>query len=208
MLTVLAGPQITAESRILIVQKNKDVDAYALVRSAEVLSEVLKEAVYSQAFINRVVASPFGINDDLGADPKKRMERWKDKVRVRRISLTGIVSFSVRDKNALQALKLNSAILATIDDAFKKLHGKAENIVLVPFEPPYLMRSYPGLGILTNSIIGLIGGLLIALFMKPPNYKMRRRLSDLRSRGVGAFGFYSTRDLKFSKAENLAGLIV
>lgn len=137
-ISLMSGFDHVAESKIIIIQKNKEVDAYSLVKSQEVLARLVKEIIYTQFFINTVYSLPFRLQENEYNNPEIRMKNWQKKVKVSVVPFTGIIKITTRDRNDFDSLALNSAVLYSLRDNFSKYHGKDDNLKIEPIDPPYI----------------------------------------------------------------------
>lgn len=158
--TLFSGKEKIAISKILIVQKGY-FDSYTLVKSQEVISEVLKEVMHSYSFIKKVYASNFDIKDIPKGGPKEIIKFFSKKVKISTSSLTGSIVIKTKAKDKLEALKLNSAIIFTIKEGIKRFYGNPKSFELVIIDYPYVIEKYKGFGLLVNSLI--VGILFVAL---------------------------------------------
>lgn len=137
-ISLMSGFEHVAESKIVIIQKNKEVDAYSLVKSQEVLARLVKEIIYTQFFINTVYSLPFRLQEQEYNNPEVRMKNWQKKVKVSVVPFTGIIKIITKDRNDFESLTLNSAVLYALRENFSKYHGKEDNLKIEPIDPPYV----------------------------------------------------------------------
>ncbi len=137
-ISLMSGFDHVAESKIIIIQKNKEIDAYSLVKSQEVLVRLVKEIIYTQFFINTVYSLPFRLQESEYNNPEVRMTNWRKKVKVSVVPFTGIIKITTKDRNDFDSLALNSAVLYALKENFSKYHGKEDNLKIEPIDPPYI----------------------------------------------------------------------
>lgn len=170
-ITVILDKEPVGISKILIVQ-NGSLDAYTLVKSQEVIARVLKDVSSSQTFIKNVYSSNFGLREQLPNDPESRLKFWHKHVNIGASSLIGSVTIETKSNDYIEALKLNSAILYTIDQGIKQFYGNPQGFKLAIIDPPYIVYKYKGLGIVGNAIfVGLVF-LGLAYVLVPKKYLM------------------------------------
>ncbi len=106
-ISAIIPPTYSSEVRLLILQKNLNVDSYRAAKSSEFAGEVIKEVTQSANFMQGVLESKHGIEDNFGNDPKERLKKWNKTIITNKATGAGIVSIKVLHKDFIE----NKAIM-------------------------------------------------------------------------------------------------
>jgi len=61
-LMVIQEPQYKSNSKILVVQKQvSGQDIYTISKSAQYITKILKEGIYSRCFFEKIISSPYEV---------------------------------------------------------------------------------------------------------------------------------------------------
>jgi len=164
-LAVIQTPQYKASSKILVIQKQvSGQDIYSISKSAQYLSRILKEGIYSDSFFEKVIESPYEVKaDDFSSEVKKRRKEWQKDVEVSIVRDLSIMEIDVFHPQREKAEQINQAIVSILIDEHRFYHGGGENVELEVLDYP-LVNSKPSIIYLWISLIlGALAGFLISI---------------------------------------------
>lgn len=160
--SAIIPPTYSSEVRLLILQKNLNVDSYRAAKSSEYAGEVIKEVIQSANFMQGVLGSKHGIEDNFGNDPKERLKKWNKTIVASKATGAGMVSIKVLHKDFTENQAIMNASVEKLLFDGKKYHGN-ENIFLKNISGPVFSEKPEYPKVFLNTLIGGIAGLLLAL---------------------------------------------
>lgn len=175
--SVIALPRYEAVGRLLIIQKNPESDVFTLTKSAERIAQVLEEVVFSQVFLDEVLASRFLIEDDFGKDAEERIDNFEDRVSLNASRFTGVLTITSRRNDRGDALHLTSAVLAVLNNSSQKFHGAGESLELRVIDRPYVVDNKVKNFLIFNAL-GFIAGIALAILLLYLNAQRRQNSED------------------------------
>src|SRR3989339_1987167 len=114
-LAVIQEPKYEADSRILVIQKQSaGQDIYTISKSAQYLTGILKEAVYSDSFFDKVVLlapETNGFSDKI----KEGRKEWEKAVGINIIRDLGMMEINVRFSDKDMAERINQTITEVLE---------------------------------------------------------------------------------------------
>jgi len=161
-ISAIIPPTYSSEVRLLILQKNLNVDSYRAAKSSEFAGEVIKEVTQSANFMQGVLESKHGIEDNFGNDPKERLKKWNKTIITNKATGAGIVSIKVLHKDFIENKAIMNAAIEKLLFDGKKYHGN-ENISLKNISGPVFSEKPEYPKVFLNTLIGGVIGLLLAL---------------------------------------------
>jgi len=167
-LMVIQTPDYEASSKILVIQKQTNgQDIYTVSKSAQRLAQILREAIYSDSFFEKVLESPYEIEViNFSADPEKRRKEWKKTVNVTIGRDLGLMEIDISYPRQEKAEQISRAITSALKQNHQLYHGAGDNIEMRILDYP-LVDKKPNslrlwLGTLLGAIVGFLAGAVIA----------------------------------------------
>ena len=137
-------------------------DAYTASRSIEYLSNVFGEVVFSQSFIDDVLASGFRIENKFSPEPGKRKKQWKRIVSSRVNRDTGTISIAVLHRSPDQAQQIAQAILHVLNTNGDNYHGEGDRVTIRTLDAPFVASRPAQPNIPANALAGAMVALAAA----------------------------------------------
>lgn len=166
-ISVIQTPLYKATSKILVIQKQtQGQDIYSISKSAQYLTRVLKESVYSDSFFNQVISSTDKISrDDFPQDDKERRKAWRKSIKISITQDLGVMEIAVYSKSTDKIKDVNQAIANNLVANHQYYHGAGNNVEVKILDEPFVNEK-PDTPILwLNTIIGVLLGLAVSLFI-------------------------------------------
>lgn len=161
---VISQKSFRANTDLLVVQnQNGFSDYYALSKSADYLSGVLIESIYSEKFLDELVATGIVSDDFLPEDKRDRLKQWNKLVRISKNSSAGILNIEVFGDDQKQVLEVSNAILEVLTVKSFLFLGKGQDIDIRVLSGPIFERNPSVVGILLAVIGGFFVGALLML---------------------------------------------
>lgn len=166
-LAVIQTPEYRAVSKVLVIQKQMaNQDIYAISKSAQYLTQVLKEGIYSDSFIEKIFASPYNIQrGDFPLDAKEQRKEWKKDVKVIILQDLGAMEIQVFYPDKDKAEKISQAILAILKENHQFYHGGGDNVEVRILDNPLVSKNPARPNLWLNAAIGAVIGLVIGLML-------------------------------------------
>ena len=138
----LAQDRYRSSADFLVTSTQGGQDYYTATRSAEYMSRVLSEVLYTERFMNAIIETG-KVNDAyFPRDKKERLEAWAQSLSVKRNSEIGFVSVSVTGKNDRDVYRLSQALVQVLDTNSAVVFGDdASNIKIRLLSGPILERN-------------------------------------------------------------------
>ncbi len=137
-------------------------DAYTASKSIEYLSNVFGEVIYSQSFIDEVLASGYRIDNTFSANPEKRKKQWKKIVRAQVNRDTGTMSLSILNRDPNQAQQIAQAILFILNSKGDNYHGEGDRVSIKTLDAPFVASRPAQPNLPANAAVGALLAILAA----------------------------------------------
>lgn len=178
-------PRYKASVRLLAVFNQTDIDTYTASKTANYITGILSEVIYSDSFIDSVYKSNSKLINNLGSNKEKSQKIWKRQLKTKTIDNKGIIIIDAYGENRYQTHLLVATVSQTIINQHGIYDGSADRVTIKMIDAPTIYDSWSLTKIITNSLIGILAGLFIGftfviifpehrLFeFKPKKYKNR-----------------------------------
>ncbi|MFH1225967.1 MAG: Wzz/FepE/Etk N-terminal domain-containing protein [bacterium] len=162
-LTIIQPLKYRSTAQVLVgLRFQPGMETSTASKSAEYLSNLLSEVVYSGSFMKEVLKSP-NITDDYGQNPMKRKKNWVRAIRTKVIGDTGIIVIDAYHQNQAQAGQLAQVVAKVLIDQSSQYHGQGNQVFVRLLDEP-LTTNYPVKpNLILNVIFGFIIGWLFGL---------------------------------------------
>ncbi len=169
VITLASPKEYEATARILVVQKQQNIDAFSASKSADYIASLLNEAIYSNSFVDSLLKSDPALSRQLPGDRTKRLKEWNKKVDSSVLSNKGILSLKVYDGNADTALHDASLIISTLTSEGANYYGGSTAIDLRVIDSPSVSskptRPSLPLNVVASLLVGLALDIVYVFFM-------------------------------------------
>lgn len=160
-LAVIQTPEYKAVSKVLVIQKQTSgQDIYSVSKSAQYLSQILKEIIYSDSFFEKAIGLSDQISfNDFSDQHKKRQKQWERIVKVNIVRDLGVIEISVSHPEQEKAEQINSAIASALEQEHRFYHGGGENVELRILDNPLVSQKPVTLDLWAVTVLGALIGL-------------------------------------------------
>ncbi|GBE16662.1 chain length determinant protein [bacterium BMS3Abin15] len=160
---VVTEKNFKVSTDFLVVQdQTESQDFYSLSRSAEYISGILSESVYSELFVDEVVKVGEVNEEFLPFDRKKRLKEWSNIINVTRNAQVGIISIETFSNDPKEALRISESIANVMTTKNYLFRGKVGLDVRVLSGP--IAEKNPDINkIISVAVGGFLLGFLISL---------------------------------------------
>lgn len=151
-----------ANTDFLVIQEQSGTqDYYSLSKSAEYISKILSESVYSELFIDEVIATGKVNKEFLPFDKKNKLEEWSKIVAVKRNVQLGVISIETFDNSQKNVLNISLGIAEVITTKNNLFRGDSQNINVKILSGPVIEKN-PGIN---KIVMVVLGGFVLGFFL-------------------------------------------
>ncbi len=155
-------PKYRSEATMLIIQDQKgSMDAYTAARSAETISSLLSDMIYTSSFFERVMDSKFGVENNFSQSPDDQEKQWRKTVSTQLANNSGVLKIIVTDPSRNQADKITRAIASVLTFQGDIYHGGGDTVKIKMIDSPKTSEQPVEPSIIANTI----SAFLLALFL-------------------------------------------
>lgn len=155
-------PKYKSSIKLLAVFNQSNIDVYTASKTANYITGVLGEVIYSNAFINSVMRSG-NVEDNLGYGNENRQKAWKKSVKTTILENKGIIIIETYANKKSEAIKLSEEVGSILVRDHGNYDGSADRVNLKIIDTPSSYDDWAILKIIRDMIMGLTAGLLIGL---------------------------------------------
>lgn len=166
-------PKYKSSVKLLTVFNQSNIDVYTASKTANYITGVLGEVIYSNAFIDSVMRSS-NIEDNLGYGSENRQKAWKKSVKTTVLENKGIIIIETYSEKRSDAIGLAEAVGNTLIREHGNYDGSADRVSLKMLDTPSSYDSWAIFKVMRDTAMGLVAGLLIGLtfIMIFPNHRL------------------------------------
>jgi uncharacterized protein involved in exopolysaccharide biosynthesis len=176
---IIANKNFQARADVLIVQnQNGYSDYYALSRSADYLSQVLTESIYSERFIQKVAEKNIvNIDNMLPKDKSEKLKKWNQMVKVNKKSDTGLLSIETYGDTPTEAVQTSEAVLKVLTEDYYIFLGRGQDLDVRVLSGPILEKTFGMLSLVFIIFGGFVIGCLLAIVWFYFSYELKEGVS-------------------------------
>lgn len=160
--TITQEPEYEASARVLVIQKQENVDAFTASKSADYLTAILEEAIYSESFFQTLISKDQSLADDFSTEPKKRKEQWRETVTTDIINDKGILAVSIFDADRDEAQQLSEIVMTTLIEEAPTYHGAGNSVTIRLIDNPVTSTRPVRPSVFANIAAGLFVGIALS----------------------------------------------
>lgn len=162
-LMVIQPAEYKVSSKILVIQKQiAGQDIYSISKSSQYLSQIMKQAIYSDTFFDEVIKSPHQIQaTDFPSETKQRRKQWQKTVNVGITRDLGMLEIQVLYPEKEKAERISKAVVSTLIKDHRLYHGGGQNVELKILDYPLVNQKPVTINIWLGSIMGALIGFFI-----------------------------------------------
>ena len=167
-------PDFKASSKLLVIFNQENIDTYTASRTANYVTGILSEAVYSESFISLVFKNESKLTDNLGVRPEIRQKNWKKAVKIKVLENKGVMIIDIFGDNRNQAYLLSNAVTKTIIESHGLYDGSQDRVSVRVLDQPSIYENWALTKIIQDTLIGIMAGLILGLtfIIIFPNHKI------------------------------------
>lgn len=147
----------------VIIAQNQEgkVDYYEMSRSADYLSSILTEAIYSEKFLDEVNSTGKNSGDFLIGDKAKKIKKWEKIINVKKNAGVGIMKLEIFGDTQNQVGEVSNGVLDVLINKNSLFFGKGQNLEVRVLSGPIIEKN-PSFGkIAVTSVGGFVVGILL-----------------------------------------------
>ncbi len=163
---VMTQKNFQSQMDLLVIQnQNGFSDYYALSKSADFLSGVLVESIYSEKFLEEMETTGLTISAFLPQDKSDRLKTWKKMVYVSKNSSLGMVNIKIMANSKSQLQKISETVLEVLTKKNYLFLGKGQDLDVRVLNSPIIEKN-PTVSQMIFVYVGgfFVGGLLFLIW--------------------------------------------
>ncbi len=142
-------------------------DYYTATRSAEYMSRVLSEVIYSESFIKALTDTGIVDENFLPRDKKMRLKEWSKMLSVKKNPELGLVNISFTGSNEREVSKIAQAVIVVLSEKGNALLGTESEKIRVQLLSGPIVEGNPSSSLLSLiTLVGLIIGIFLSFVMR------------------------------------------
>lgn len=154
-------PRYKSTVKLLAVFNQTNIDTYTASKTANYITGILGEVIYSDSFIDSVYKSDSNLVNSLNTNPDKKQKQWKKMVKTKILDNKGIIIVDVFGDDRYQTNLLASDISYTIINQHGIYDGSADRVTIKMIDVPSIFESWSTTKIISDGLIGILAGLLL-----------------------------------------------
>jgi capsular polysaccharide biosynthesis protein len=159
---IVSQKSFKASTDILVVQNQEGtVDYYAMSRSADYLTNILSQAVYSEKFLDETITTGKISANIFSSDPLEKRKAWQEIISIQKSATTGILSVQVFSDTARSAKDISDGVLEVLINKNAMFLGTNQNLKIQILSGPIVEKN-PSIAQL---ILASLGGFLIGMIL-------------------------------------------
>jgi len=159
---VFSQKNFKASSDVLVTQNQTGyADYYTLSKSADYLSSIITESIYSEKFLDEVIATKMMNPDFLPQDKIKRLKVWNDTVKTSKNPGIGIVRLEIFASTQKQAMDISSAVLSVLANKSSLFLGQGQNVEVKNLSGPIWEKNPSP----SNIVVATAGGFMVGFIL-------------------------------------------
>ncbi|MFA6525993.1 MAG: hypothetical protein WCT26_01085 [Candidatus Buchananbacteria bacterium] len=167
-------PSYKSTVKLLAVFNQSNIDTFTASKTANYITGILGEVIYSDSFIDSVYSSNSNLADNLGQGSEKRQKSWKKNVKTQILDNRGIVIIDVYGNDKTQTNLLASSIGSIIISQHGLYDGSQDRVTIKMIDTASVYESWSSAKIISDTGLGFLAGLLIGftLIVIFPDHKL------------------------------------
>ncbi len=163
--SIFIPAKYSSEIKMIIIQnhQSEEVDAFSAAKSAEYLSDIISNIIFTDSFIENTLNAPFDMVDNLPRISEKRMKAWIKKIDIDKQNNTGILNIMAFDKSRVQAEKIAESISWALNTKGSEYHGGGASVIIKSIDGPITSEKPATPNILLNTLLAFVVGLIGAI---------------------------------------------
>ena len=159
---VISQKSFRSDMDLLVVQNQQGFsDYYALSKSADYLTSVLTESIYSEKFIDELENTGLNVNAFLPQDKSKRLKTWAKTVNISRNPSLGMIHVKVFGDTQKQTLDISNAMVNVITTKYFSFLGRGQDLDVRLLSGPIVEKNPSLTDIILASVLGIMAGLIV-----------------------------------------------
>ena len=163
----------------MISSTQEGQDYYTATRSAEYMSRVLGEVLYSESFITAVMDTGRVDQNFLPRDKKDRLNTWSKMLEVQTNSELGFIRVALTGASEREVARITQAVIEVLDKDSGTLFGDSGNKVKVRLLSGPIIEKNPSAAELTIIVLtGLFFGFFVVFAWRLIKEEMRTEMRN------------------------------
>ncbi|MCK5080570.1 MAG: hypothetical protein KAQ63_00245 [Candidatus Moranbacteria bacterium] len=160
-ISIFIPARYSSKIKMIIIQNHQsdEVDAFSAAKSAEYLSDIIANVVFTESFIQDMLDAPFEVKRNFSGFSEEKMKTWEKTVDVDKENNTGILTITTFDRSKSEAEAIAESIAWGLNVRGSKYHGGGDSIKIKTIDGPITSEKSATPNVLLNSLLALIVGI-------------------------------------------------
>ena len=162
LILIITQKSFRSNTDILIVQNQEGaVDYYAMSRSADYLSSILSEAVYSEKFLDEAIASGKFSGGIFFGNQREKLKIWQETISIKKNPIAGILTLEIFGNTERQASDISAGVLDVLINKNSTFLGANQNLKIQILSGPITEKNPSVSKIILTSFTGFLVGMVL-----------------------------------------------
>lgn len=164
---VITQKNFKSDVDLLIVQNQAGAaDYYTLSRSADYLTDIIAEAIYSEKFLDEAWQTGKISSTFISGSNAAKLKKWQKIISIRKNSNVGIINLSIFGDSENQAAEISGAVTNVLINKNALFLGRGQELEVRVLSGPIIKKNPSPAQIAISSLGGFIVGLsLVFIFV-------------------------------------------
>ena len=152
----------SSEIKMMIIQdhQSEKVDAFSAAKSAEYLSDIISDVVFTDSFMRDVLDAPFDVKKKFPNSSEEKEKVWEKTVDVKKENDTGIIDIRVLEKSKEDAENIAESVAWALSTRGSQYHGGGDSVTIKLINGPVTSEKPAVPNVLVNTLLAFIVGIM------------------------------------------------
>jgi len=163
VVSIAQVPEYETRSRLLVIQKQENIEAFSASKSADYIASLLEEAIYSDSFYRMVAEKDDSVSIQFSDKIQERQKEWENAIQTTIVNDKGILVLKTYDDNRLNSQHLGEVIVNTLTENAAAYHGGGDNVSLRVIDVPTTSLRPVRPNLFANTLAGVAIGIALSI---------------------------------------------
>jgi len=184
LILIVTQKSFRSNTDILIVQNQEGtIDYYAMSRSADYLSSILSEAVYSEKFLDETIATGKFSGGIFSGSKMEKLKNWQKTISIKKNPTVGILTLEVFGDTERQANDISVGVLDVLINKNSTFLGANQNLKIQVLSGPITEKNPSVSKIILASLAGFLIGIILvfmwAIYKNPVKTETKEKEQEI-----------------------------
>ncbi len=185
LVLIVTQKSFRSNTDILIVQNQEGtIDYYAMSRSADYLSSILSEAVYSEKFLDETITTGKFSGGIFSGSKMEKLRTWQETISIKKNPTVGILTLEVFGDTERQANDISVGVLDVLINKNSTFLGANQNLKIQVLSGPITEKNPSVSKIILASLAGFLIGIVLifmwAIYKNPAKTEKKEKEQEIK----------------------------